>query len=627
MDRVTGRCDATDTSCGPYIRAMTAKAIFRFLGVVPAMCLVGAQTTAQQDSPRPEDPLVFRVDAVHRGLRALEPPPNLETPQACVENFVLSARRGDFARAARSLHFRLVEDVDEARASELARKLFYVLNQKLWIDWTLLPDRPDGMQPGSTIGGNDPLAGQPRRVVPLDTIPLGERDAEIYVQRVQAPDSDPVWLFSAHAVENIDSLYELYGPMWIERNIPDWAALRGWGRLPIWQWIALTLLVLISGGVSYVTTRLAERGIRALDIGALERLRRGLRWPVALATFSLCMTASFRWLLSLPGPINTIAEPLMVGLLVLAVCWFVVQTVSYVIEHVATRLIDGEEETSQVRRYKTQLTIARHTTALVICLVGASVFLVQIDAFRVIGIVLLTSAGAAALILGLAGQAVIGNAIAGLQVAFTQPFRIGDSVIVEGDWGRIERITYTYVDVKTWDERRLVIPIRHFITNPIENWSKNDLHMIKPIYLKVDYTADVSKIRETFLELVHEDEDYDPEGSEPECLVTDSDDETLTVRLTAGAQNPSAAWSMVCRVRESMFAWLREVEDGRFLPRRRLQLHGRTSSTTNEPAAAGSLEDRSRAELYEIAKARGIPGRSEMSKQELIEALGRGSDS
>jgi small-conductance mechanosensitive channel len=238
---------------------------------------------------------------------------------------------------------------------------------------------------------------------------------------------------------------------------------------------------------------------------------------------------------------------------------------------------DGKLESEQ-RRALTQLTVARYAILLLVALVAVAVVLIQLDMFRAIGIALLTSAGAAAVILGIAGHAVLGNLIAGLQIALTRPFRIGDTVMIEGNWGVIEDISYTYVIERTWDDRRLIIPIKYFINEHFDNWSKTDEYLTKPIYLNVDYRADVQRIREKFFELLERDEEWDPDIDDPKVLVYECGDETMTVRLTCGAKDPSSAWWLHCRMREQILAWLQGVENGAWLPRQRVML---------DPASAG----------------------------------------
>lgn len=534
-----------------------------------ALC-IGVASGAAED-----EPVVFHVDAVNPSLPPSMEPPNLETPQAAVEHFMLACRDDDFASAARSLDFRLRGDVSSHEASEAARKLFFVLNQRLWIDWDSLPDRPDGMLEGNGFGSNtDPMIGSHRRSIRIGDVELDGRDIPICVHRVKATGNEPVWLFSAQTVDNIEALYSEYGPGWLDRNMPDWARARGWGRVAIWKWIVLAGTMVIAPLVGCGVTFFAKR---RLDRFATESSTLGnmLAWPIAQFVAAILVWIVLEWGLSLPHSIAAVADPLAIIAVVASAAWIAARLLSYAVEHIAKDVVRShhEEDAANRQRMLTQLTVARHALMLLVAVVAVGVIMLQLDMMRAFGVTLLTSAGAAAVILGIAGHTVLGNLIAGIQIALTQPFTLGDTVYIEDNWGVIEDITYTYVIVKTWDDRRLVLPIKYFVNNWIENWSLRDPFITKPVYLEVDYRADVDRIRETFLDMIRDDEAWASERDHPEALVTDIKDDTMIVRLTCAGEDSSAAWSLSCRVRENMLAWLREEANGAFLPRRRIELH------------------------------------------------------
>lgn len=510
-------------------------------------------------------------------IDALMPPaserPNLATPQASVESFMMASRDEDFSLAGQSLDLRLAGDTPDAAA--LAEKLAFVLQQELWIDWESLPDRPDGVVEPGPLGEGGPLVGVPRRSIRLGDIAIDGREVPIRVHRVKAPNQDPIWLFSAQTVDNIDALYEAHGPSWVARAMPAWASGRVWG-VQLWQVVALAATLAAAPGVGWIVGIVAYRRLRSTLPERLCGVAAPVRWPIAAVASTVMVWIIVEWLLPLPSAIAAIADLLALIGVVAAAAWLTMRLIDLFVNHVAKDAITNvhEDESPARQRMLTQVTIARYACMLIVVLVGISVVLIQLDLFRSVGIALLTSAGAAAVVIGIAGHAVLGNLIAGLQIALSQPIKIGDTVIVLDNWGAIEDITYTYVVVRTWDERRLVVPINHFVSDAIENWSKTDTFLVKPIYLRLDYRADVDRVRETFFEFVREDEDWDEERDEPEVLVTDSDDEAITVRLTCGGATPSAAWSLHCRVREKMFAWLRDVEGGLFLPERRVRLRG-----------------------------------------------------
>lgn len=498
----------------------------------------------------------------------------LDTPQACVEHFVAAARRGAWDEAAAALDTRLLAADDAARAAELARRFFFVLNQELWIDWDSLPDRRDGALARATPTAQDTRAPEPRRSIRLGAIEIDERTVPVRVSRLKAADGTTAWLFSAQTVENVDALWATHGPTWLAQQMPDWAQQRGPLRVPYWQWIGLVLACLLAPLVGFVFgARIASRVAKSAP-GSARELAARVQWPTAALVTTTLLLIVVESVLGLPSAVATLAEPAALIAFVASIVWLAMRVTTYFIDTFVKDTIRdySEEEPIERRRLLTQITVVRHVVLLLLALVGIAVILLELNAFRTVGVALLSSAGAAAVILGIAGHAVLGNLIAGLQIALVQPFRIGDTVFVADNWGKIEDITYVDVIVRTWDERRLVFPISYFNDHWFENWSKTDPYLLKPIYLKVDYRADVARIREKFVELVEADEDWAKDRNEPEVLVTDCDEETMTVRLTCAGPDPGAAWSLVCRVREGLLAWLAEVEDGAWLPQRRVLL-------------------------------------------------------
>lgn len=520
-----------------------------------------------------QGPSVPELDAINPGLSPLDDPPNLETPQACVENFMLSARHSDYDRAARSLNFRLIEDLTDNEAASLAEQFYFVLKQELWIDWESLPDRADGMVDRDLLTESGPLVGEPRIGLRLGSIQVDGRGIPVRLQRVQTSDTEPVWLFSAQTVDNIESFYEVHGPGWLERRMPGWASARGWQDIAVWKWITLAVILLLAPIIGWVTVKLVGRSAnKALSTD--PKLLKQVSSPATAVIATALVWVTIEWLLSLPSQAARIADPLSLIAFVASVTWLAMRLISFIVDGIAKDAVrrSHEDDSTTQRRVLTQVTITRHVLMLVTALTAIGVVMIQLGVFRTFGVAMLSSAGAAAVILGIAGHAVLGNIIAGLQIALTQPFTLGDAVYIEKNWGRIEDITYTNVVVRTWDERRLVFPVRYFIDHWFENWSMTDPFLVKPIYLHVDYRADVEAIRSKFMDLLENDEDWDKENDDPDVLVTDTQDETMVVRLTCGGSTPSDAWYLHCRIREKLVAWLQQYEDGRYLPRRRVIL-------------------------------------------------------
>jgi len=182
----------------------------------------------------------------------------------------------------------------------------------------------------------------------------------------------------------------------------------------------------------------------------------------------------------------------------------------------------------------------------------------------------LTSAGIASVVLGIAAQPSLGNIIAGVQVAVTQPVRIGDTVMMDGDWTTIEDLRYTYAVLKTWDERRLIVPMRLLITETVENWSHTETHQTSVVYLYVDYGADIDAIREKFIELVKDNDLWDGR-TEPEMVTVSLNENTIKLRGSLASDDPMSAFYLECQVREKMLHYLYH-EQKAYLPAERLIL-------------------------------------------------------
>lgn len=221
------------------------------------------------------------------------------------------------------------------------------------------------------------------------------------------------------------------------------------------------------------------------------------------------------------------------------------------------------------RKHVTQTQILERVIRVVVIAVGVSVGLMTFEGVRQYGISLLASAGAAGLIAGLALQPVLKNVFAGIQLAITQPIRIDDALVVEGEWGNVEEITATYVVVRIWDLRRLIVPLSYFIEKPFQNWTREEATLIGAIVLHLDYRAPVAAIRDKAAEVVRGSKLWDRKVFAVQ--VTELTPETMQVRVIASAANSGDAFDLRCLLRESLVAWLRETHP-EALPTRRALL-------------------------------------------------------
>jgi len=244
------------------------------------------------------------------------------------------------------------------------------------------------------------------------------------------------------------------------------------------------------------------------------------------------------------------------------------------------------------RRVQTQATVLMRTLCGVIILFGIAAALMTFPEVRQVGTSLLASAGLAGVVAGFAAKPVLGNLIAGLQIAMAQPIRIDDVVIVQGEWGRIEEITGAYVVVKIWDERRLVVPLQWFIENPFENWTRTNAQLIGTVFLWMDYSLPLEPLRRELQKIC----EAAPEWDKRVCIlqVTDATERAMQVRALVSARDSGLAWDLRCRVREGLIAFLQR-EHPEALPRIRAQLTDAAPVHDERSAEHGASDERATA--------------------------------
>jgi small-conductance mechanosensitive channel len=224
----------------------------------------------------------------------------------------------------------------------------------------------------------------------------------------------------------------------------------------------------------------------------------------------------------------------------------------------------------EARRVLTQTRVLARIAIGIALFAGAAFILMTFPRARQFGTSLLASAGLSALVIGLAAKSVFGNLLAGLQIALSQPIRIDDVLIVQGEWGRVEEITSTYVVLKIWDERRLVIPLQWFIDNPFQNWTRTTSQIIGSVFFWVDFGTDLAPLRAEATRLAESSPDYDGRV----CLlqVVDTSERAMQLRLIVSSPSAGQSWDLRCLLREGLIALMqRDQPDA--LPRLRAELH------------------------------------------------------
>lgn len=269
--------------------------------------------------------------------------------------------------------------------------------------------------------------------------------------------------------------------------------------------------------------------------------------------------------------------PRMLSVLAIALSgWCAVAAVQGFVEHVvATHSLDRADNL-EARRVQTQIRVLGRAAVFVVVVATVAGVLMSIPSIRNIGVSLFASAGIAGLAIGLAARPALSNLIAGIQIALTQPIRIDDAVVVEGEWGWIEEITMTFVVVRIWDLRRLVLPISYFIENPFQNWTRTTADILGSVVLHMDYRVPLDEVRAEFGRALRDNDRWD--GKVETVQVTDSSERTMQIRLLMSAGNSSHAWDLRCAVRERLITFLQERYP-EALPRLRLESEAATTES------------------------------------------------
>ena len=525
----------------------------------------------------------YALDKLNAGLPPLSEPPNLSTPLATLEFFQSAVMNQQYDLAAYALNMNLIDGkLQRSRAIDLAKQLDFLLIEKKLYVFDELPDRPDGLiEP--PLGSTNSIQGIPRRSIQLGYIDYRERRVPIHLERVRIDDSAPFWVFSAQTVGNIDNLYEQYHPAKFERYLPAWTKLQLFS-IAIWEFLALLVFFSFTMGVGWLLSKGAGKllnwyvkdkaGNRLSTVhhNSVEDLVNKLTVPL---TFTISFSSVFTLVSGGFPYLDAVASstrPIIWIGLVFSAMWLGIRVINFFANRYQDMQIEnlGEEQFDKVRRRRTYVSIFRRVFVFVMVLGSIWIGLSEFANMEGFGKTLVTSAGIAGVVIGIAAQPILGNIIAGVQVAVTQPVRIGDSVIMDGNFSTVEDLRYTYAVLKTWDERRLIVPMRELITEMVENWSHTEVHQTCPVFLYIDYGADIDAIRQQFISVVKDNKLWDNK-TEPEIFVVEVTEKTIQLRGAVSAVGPVEAWTLACEIREQMLDYLYR-EQKHYLPAEHLVL-------------------------------------------------------
>jgi small-conductance mechanosensitive channel len=336
---------------------------------------------------------------------------------------------------------------------------------------------------------------------------------------------------------------------------------------PVIWLLGIALLVGLAG--HYIVYRLLLRLTKSttvtFDNAIVKRCYRPLQWIIILLIVRVISN-----LPDMKSQIPDAALQTLALLLIALVAWLLIR-MTYVLEDYVTSHFDiGVKDNLRARKIYTQLRVLKRIAIVVIGILALGAMLMTFERIQQLGKTILASAGIVGIVVGIAAQRTIGTFIAGIQIAITQPIRVDDVVIVENEWGRIEEITLTYVVVKIWDLRRLIVPITYFIEKPFQNWTRISADILGTVFLYTDYTVSVDAIREQLHKILTASENWD--GKVCVLQVTNATDRTMEIRALMSAADASIAWTLRCEVREKLIEFIK-TEYPQALPKVRAELN------------------------------------------------------
>jgi small-conductance mechanosensitive channel len=489
--------------------------------------------------------------AINEGLG--EPPKDLDrsSPYATVLGFLSEAREGHFTAAAQDLWLDHVPVADQAReGARLARRLRFVLDRQR-LDLAALPKEGEA-GPASVV---------------LVTLDLEGRSMPVRLVRVRVADA-PVWLFGRDTVRAVDPLYEEYGPPLGER-MPNFLFTTRFG-LELWQWLglllALPLALLISWAAEKALLAVLGRLTRLTPLTWDDELVRAARGPLKLPLAILVLQAATAQLLLPPSWQHGIGLVCR-SLAIVAATWFVLRALAVTTAAMQRTLV--ARGTGAAAAARTQLTVLWRVLTFVVYFLGLAALFMQFTVVRTVGVSLLASAGVAGVVVGLAAQKSIGALFAGIQLSISQPIRIGDKVVVEGESGTVVEISLSNVVLRLWDNRHLMVPVTYFLEKPFQNWSRGSEDSVGVVLLELDYRADVAELRAECDRILAGKGKALWNGRLSKLQVTDISEGTATVRLQASAADSDAAFDLRCLLREELLVFLRAHPE--WLPTQRLE--------------------------------------------------------
>jgi small-conductance mechanosensitive channel len=254
--------------------------------------------------------------------------------------------------------------------------------------------------------------------------------------------------------------------------------------------------------------------------------------------------------------LNNFFEMLGSVLLIVSLAWMLIAGIRTAKRIFLEQFDSTKEDNLRSRKFQTQFNILERILVFLIIIISVGLILMLFEDVRRIGISLFASAGVAGIIIGFAAQRIIGTVIAGIQIAITQPIRLDDVVIIEGEWGKIEEITLTYVVVNIWDKRRLIVPTTYFFDKPFQNWTRTTSEILGTVFIYTDYNVPFDELRSELTRLLESTPLWDKKVNV--LQVTDAKERSLEIRALMSAKDSGTAWDLRVFVREGLIVFLQK---------------------------------------------------------------------
>jgi small-conductance mechanosensitive channel len=327
--------------------------------------------------------------------------------------------------------------------------------------------------------------------------------------------------------------------------------------------------IVLSLIVHYILFKTARTIARRSKADRVEALLRHCHGPGRLIVLVLLINI-FLPLVKISPQILLFLKQTLNLLAIFSAAWLLIRLIHFAEELILNRFRVDVADNLEARRIHTQIQILRKVLVVVIGVLALAIMLMTFEKVRQLGTTILASAGIIGIIVGIAAQKSIATLLAGLQLAITQPIRLDDVVIVENEWGRIEDITLTYVVVRIWDLRRLIVPMTYFLEKPFQNWTRISADLLGTVFLYVDYTVPVEMVREELKRIA----ESSPLWDKRVCIlqVTNATERTAELRALVSAGDASRAWELRCEVREKLIQFL-QANYPESLPKMRAELH------------------------------------------------------